>query len=71
MLMIRNREVVYPVSGFVHVILEFSLWGNTEECKVHEGKENFMTSTESIKRSRCAKVEVLLYLLCQVRVKDS
>lgn len=45
--------------------------GNTEECKVHEGKENLMTSNESIKRSRCAKVEVLLYLLCQVRVKDT
>jgi len=40
-LTIRNSEVVYAVSGFVHVILEFDLWGNTKECEkkiLHEIK---------------------------------
>lgn len=71
MLMIRNSKPVYPASGFVHVILELSLWGSTKEREVCEGKENLTTSNKSIKRSRCAKVEVLPDLLHQVRVKET
>lgn len=71
MLMIRNREVAYPASRFVHVLLDFSLWGNTKEHRVHKVKVNLTTSNKSIKRSSCVKVDALPYLLCQVRVKET
>lgn len=37
--MIRNSEVVYPVSGFVHVILEFSLWVTQRNARYTRGKK--------------------------------
>lgn len=59
MLTIRNREVAYPASRFVHVILDFSLWGNTKEHRVRKVKVNLTASNKSIKRSSCVKVDVL------------
>lgn len=64
-LMIRNSETVYPV----HVILE--CLGQHKGDEVHEGKENVTSSNKNIEMSRRAKMEVVPYLLCGVRAKET